>query len=258
MPVISLAVDQVTVKYQANEVLSGISFTAQAGDYIGIVGPNGSGKTTLVRTILGLVPPTQGEISILGTRQSQFKDWQRIGYLPQKLTSFNPQFPATVREVVSFGLLAGKKFPKRISRTDEVAIDKALALLEIRSIKNKLISELSGGQQQRAMVARAIVGEPELLILDEPTTALDPETRERFYAVLKEFNEKRKVTILLITHDIGTIGKYAAKMLYLDKKIVFYGGFDNFCASPDITEYFGEYAQHLICHRHDGPKVKNK
>jgi zinc transport system ATP-binding protein len=232
MPVISLSVDQVTVKYQANEVLSGISFTAQAGDYIGIVGPNGSGKTTLVRTILGLVTPTRGEISILGTRQNQFKDWQRIGYLPQKLTSFNPQFPATVREVVSFGLLSGKKFPKQILRTDEVAIDKALAILEIRNIKHKQISELSGGQQQRAMVARAIVGDPELL-------------------VLKELNEKRKVTILLITHDIGTIGKYAAKMLYLDKKIVFYGGFDNFCASPDITEYFGEYAQHLICHRHD-------
>ncbi|MDD5131039.1 MAG: metal ABC transporter ATP-binding protein [bacterium] len=258
MSVISLAVDRVTVKYQANEVLSGISFTVSAGDYIGIVGPNGSGKTTLVKTILGLVSPEQGEINILGTRQSQFKNWQRIGYLPQKLTSFNPHFPATVREVVSFGLLAGKKFPKKISRTDEVAIDKALALLEIRNIKHKLISELSGGQQQRVMVARAIVGDPELLILDEPTTALDPETRERFYAILKELNEKRKVTILLITHDIGTIGKYAAKMLYLDKKIIFYGGFDDFCASPDITEYFGEYAQHLICHRHDGPKNVNK
>ncbi|MDD5492549.1 MAG: metal ABC transporter ATP-binding protein [bacterium] len=254
MSVISLTVDRITVKYQANEVLSDISFTAQAGDYIGIVGPNGSGKTTLVRTILGLIPHERGEISILGSRQSQFKDWQKIGYLPQKLTSFNPRFPATVREVVSYGLLGGKKFPKQIFRTDEIAIDKALSILEIRNIKHKLVSELSGGQQQRAMVARAIVGDPELLILDEPTTALDPETRERFYTVLKELNEKRKVTILLVTHDVGSIGKYAAKMLYLDKKIIFYGGFDNFCASRDITEYFGEYAQHLICHRHDRPK----
>jgi zinc transport system ATP-binding protein len=251
MPVSSLTVDQVTVKYQSNEVLSGISFTAQPGDYIGIVGPNGSGKTTLVRTLLGLIKPIQGEIAILGTRQDKFTDWQKIGYLPQKLTSFNPRFPATVREVVSFGLLAGKKFPKRIYRTDEIAIDKALALLEIRNIRNLLIGELSGGQQQRVLVARAIVGEPELLILDEPTTALDPEAREKFFAVLKELNEKKKVTILLITHDIGNIGKYATKMLYLDKKIIFYGGFDNFCASSDITEYFGEYAQHLICHRHD-------
>ncbi|MBI5555352.1 MAG: metal ABC transporter ATP-binding protein [Elusimicrobia bacterium] len=257
MSVTSLTIDQVTVKYQVSEVLSSISFTVPPGDYIGLVGPNGSGKTTLVRTILGLIKPSQGEITILGTRQEKFTAWQRIGYLPQKLVSFNPLFPATVREVVALGLLAGKKFPKRMYRTDEIAIDKALAMLEIRNIKNKLIGELSGGQQQRALVARAIVGEPELLLLDEPATALDPETREKFFTVLKELNEKRKVTIILITHDIGNIGKYAVKMLYLDKKVIFYGGFDNFCASPEVTDYFGEYTQHLICHRHNVEKGKS-
>lgn len=256
MSVTSLATDQVTVKYQSSEVLSSISFIVEAGDYIGLVGPNGSGKTTLVRTILGLIKPSKGEITVLGARPEKFSAWQRIGYLPQKLTSFNPRFPATVREVVAFGLLAGKKFPKRMCCTDEIAIDKTLAMLEIRDIKNKLIGELSGGQQQRALVARAMVGEPELLILDEPTTALDPEAREKFFKVLKELNEKRKVTIILITHDIGNIGKYASKMLYLDKKVIFYGSFDDFCSSAEITEYFGENAQHLICHRHGMPKAR--
>jgi zinc transport system ATP-binding protein len=95
------------------------------------------------------------------------------------------------------------------------------------------------------------VHEPKLLILDEPTLALDPDIREKFFLTLKELRRDKGVAILLVTHDIGTIGKYASKLLYLDKRIVFYGGFDAFCASADASEYFGQFAQHIICHRHD-------
>lgn len=246
-----ISLQNISVQYQAIEVLSDISFEVQNGDYIGIVGPNGSGKTTLIRTILGLVKPSRGTVSLLGNNPQTFRSWRSLGYLPQKLQAFNPQFPATVREVVAMGLLAGKKFPKRLEHGDKEKIDKAMTLMDITGIKDKLIGQLSGGQQQRALVARALVNSPELLILDEPTTALDPETRERFFTLLKELNRDRKLTILLITHDIGNIGKYAAKLLYVDKKIVFFGGFDDFCHSPEITEYFGEFSQHLICHRHD-------
>jgi zinc transport system ATP-binding protein len=129
--------------------------------------------------------------------------------------------------------------------------DDAMRLMDVLDIKNKLIGDLSGGQQQRVLVARAIVNEPELLILDEPTTALDPETREKFFHTLQELNQNKKVTIILITHDIGSIGKYASKLLYLDKRIIFYGSFEDFCSSADMESYFGEFAQHLICHRHD-------
>jgi zinc transport system ATP-binding protein len=247
----ALKVDALSVRYDAGEVLSDISFTVGQGDYIGVVGPNGSGKTTLIRTVLGLTQSFKGTISLLGNDIHVFRDWQKIGYLPQKLIGFSPQFPATVREIVALGLLAGKKLPRRLTAPDEAAIDRALARLDITGIKNKLIGDLSGGQQQRALVARAIAGQPELLILDEPTTALDPDTREKFFAVLKELNSREKVTIILITHDVGNIGRYASKLLYLDKKVIFYGGFDDFCHSPEITEYFGEYSQHLICHRHD-------
>jgi len=114
-----------------------------------------------------------------------------------------------------------------------------------------MIGELSGGQQQRVFLARAIVHEPELLILDEPTAALDPETRERFFAMIQELNGKKGVTIILVTHDIGNIGKYASKLLYLDKKIIFYGSFNDFCLSDEMMGYFGAYSQHVICHRHD-------
>jgi zinc transport system ATP-binding protein len=114
-----------------------------------------------------------------------------------------------------------------------------------------LIGELSGGQLQRVLVARAIVNEPDLLILDEPTTALDPETREIFFNTLQKLNKSKNTTIILVTHDMGSIGKYASKLLYLDKSIIFYGSFENFCSSRDMGSYFGEFAQHLICHRHE-------
>lgn len=157
-----------------------------------------------------------------------------------------------MKEVVSLGLISKKRFPKRIDRSDYAVVDKALDLMDIGGIKDKLIGELSGGQQQRVFLAKAIVGEPELLILDEPTTALDPETRERFFGILSELNRNRLVTIIIITHDHGTIGEFASKLLYLDKKVVFFGTFESFCHSTGMADYFGEFSQHVICHRHDG------
>ncbi|HYA11944.1 MAG TPA: metal ABC transporter ATP-binding protein [Thermodesulfovibrionales bacterium] len=245
-----LSIEGLNFRYNSLEVLSNISFSINAGDYIGLVGPNGSGKTTLIRIILGLMKPTKGHISLFGVESWKFKEWYKVGYLPQRVL-FNPYFPATVKEIVSLGLLSKRGFSKGLDIPEETMIDEAMGLMDVLDIKNKLIGDLSGGQQQRVLVARAIVNKPELLILDEPTTALDPETREKFFHTLQELNQNKKVTIILVTHDIGSIGKYASKLLYLDKRIVFYGSFEDFCSSVDMGSYFGEFAQHLICHRHD-------
>ncbi len=245
-----ITVDKICVRYNSSEVLSDISFNIAAGDYLGIVGPNGSGKTTLIRAMFGLVGLSKGTVKIFGKDVSEFREWHKIGYLPQKLFSFNGHFPATVKEIVALGLLSQKKFPKRMSTGDETAVNKVLESLELVKIKDKLIGELSGGQQQRVLLARAMVGEPEVLVLDEPTTALDPEIRERFSAVLEELNRKSGLTIVLVTHDIMNIGRYASKLLYIDRKLIFHGNFDNFCSSAEVTNYFGEFAQHVICHRH--------
>jgi zinc transport system ATP-binding protein len=255
MPVDVISVRDLNFQYNSMEVLSSLSFNVGKGDYLGLVGPNGSGKTTLIRLILGFVEPTKGSISLFGSSPSRFSEWQKVGYLPQRIIDFNPRFPATVREVVGLGLLSCKKFPKRIDKTDNARIDKALEILDIGDLGRELIGRLSGGQQQRVFLARAIVGDPELLILDEPTTALDPDARENFFTDLKTFNRDMGVTIVMITHDMGTIGSYASKMLYLDKKIIFYGTFEDFCESAVMTTYFGEFSQHLICHRHDGKTV---
>ncbi|MBF0121363.1 MAG: metal ABC transporter ATP-binding protein [Desulfobacterales bacterium] len=247
-----IEVNNLTVKYQLNSIFEGISFGVNFGDYIGIVGPNGSGKTTLVRVILGLITSFSGEVKLFGTNNLSFSDWKRIGYLPQVTYLSRQGFPATVQEIIASGLLTQKKFPKRILAKDQVAVDKTLKLLNLESLQKELIGKLSGGQQQRVFLARALVSEPDLLILDEPTSAIDPIIREQFYETLSDLNTKKRITILLITHDSSIIGKYASKFLYLDRKIVFYGSFQDFCKSDNMVEYFGEFAQHLICHQHNG------
>ncbi len=245
-----VSTELLSCSYREGRVLEDVSFQVERGDYVGIVGPNGSGKSTLIKALLGLVTINTGSASLFGSSLPDFRDWHKVGYLPQSLHLVNPVFPATVRETVGLGLLSLKHFPKRLNRTDNDTISIILDELGIYDLEHKLIGELSGGQMQRVLLARAIVNNPELLVLDEPTAALDPETRDRFYAMIAGINRTQGVTILLVTHDSGAIGEYASKMLYLDKKILFYGSFDEFCGSPEMSSLFGEHSQHLMCHRH--------
>lgn len=245
-----LSVTGLSSGYHGADVLQDVTFAVKQGDYMGVVGPNGSGKSTLVKTVLGLLKPQSGSVMLFGTPFSLFRDWNRIGYLPQGLQFFNPNFPATVAEVVRLGRLAGKGFPKRFDKKDAQAVEKTLQSMDIAGIRDRMIGELSGGLRQRVLLARALVNEPELVVLDEPTTALDPETRENFYELLCQMNRESNTTVVLVTHDTGTIGRYATRMLYLDKRVIFDGGFDDFCTSVEMTGFFGEHAQHVVCHRH--------
>ncbi len=250
MPVNVVTVEGLFYSYNAAEVLHDISFRVRAGDYLGIVGPNGSGKSTLVKAVLGLMAPTRGVVTLFGAAPERLRDRQKVGYLPQRLKFFNPSFPATVEEIVRLGLLGGKRFPKRTAAGDDAAVEKTLGYMGIADIRRKLIGELSGGQQQRTLLARALVSNPELLILDEPTTALDPETRENFYKLLQHVNQDHGTTIVLVTHDTWSIGRYATRFLYVDKRIIFDGTFDEFCQSEQMTAFFGADVQHVICHQH--------
>lgn len=243
-------IKNLSVRYGATEVLNNISCQIEKGDFVGLVGPNGGGKTTFAKTILGLLPKHSGKISLFNQELSTFNNFQKIGYLPQKHTGINQLFPASVAEVVLLGILSSKKWPKKIHKNDWHGINKLLENMGIIDLKNKLISELSGGQQQKVMLARALASEPELLILDEPTTALDPNSREQFFALLKELNSQKKITIILITHDTGYIGQYANKLLYIDQKVVFFGQIADFCPSGEITTCFEKSDQHIIWHQH--------
>jgi len=223
-----LDIRNLTVKYQDTLALDSVTFSVAAGDYVGVVGPNGSGKTTLIKAILGLAGRAGGEIDLFGQPRAQFTDWRRIGYLPQATQMLLERFPATVREVVASGCLAGKRFPKWLDRSDWAAVKRVLHLVGLEAQARQLIGRLSGGQRQRALLARALVLEPELLMLDEPTAALDPAFRETFYQTLQILNRQHGATILLVTHDTETIGRHAGKLLHLDGRVVFYGGVAEF------------------------------
>jgi zinc transport system ATP-binding protein len=245
-----LSVRDLTVLYQTSIVLERVRFDIASGEYVGIVGPNGSGKTTLIKAILGLVELAEGDVRLFGESLSGFSRWDRVGYLPQMTTLPLQRFPATVAEVVSMGLLARKTFPKRLSKADEEAVDRALSLVGVSSLRSRFIGRLSGGQRQRVFLARALVSEPELLVLDEPVTALDPDGREQFYQTVERLNRQLGTSVLLVSHDSATIGKYASKILYLDRKVVFFGAFGEFCGSEEVTRYLGGAFQHLVCRQH--------
>jgi len=240
-----------SVPYGQTEAITNVSFTIEKGDFVGLAGPNGAGKTTLIKTILGLLPTSKGEIKLFGKTKEKFNDWGKIGYLPQKLSTINALFPATVDEVVTLGLLSQKKFPRRITANDQKRTSETLRELGIFDLKKRMLSELSGGQQQKVLLARALVSNPEILIFDEPSTALDPESRESFFQLIQKLNKKNGTAVILITHDTGYIGQYANKLLYIDKSLVYFGKFSDFCQDEKMNAYFGKYEQHIICHQHN-------
>ncbi len=242
MPPTIISTQNLTYSYNSTRAISDISFGLEKGDYLGIVGPNGSGKSTLVKNILGILPPLSGSIYLFGQPQNEFRQWEKIGYLPQKLSALNAHFPGSVSEITAMGLKK-RKSPE---------IKNALDMMGIAHLSSRLIGELSYGEQQRVMLARALVSQPDLLIFDEPTTALDPETRDIFYSLTEKLNKTNNTTIILVTHDIGIIGQYARRLLYMDKKVLFTGTFEEFCASSEMTGFFGSGSQHIICHQHNG------
>ena len=244
-----ISVENVSFHLNGLEVLQNISFAISPGDFLAVIGPNGSGKTTLIRIILGILKPTEGRVVILGEEVNQFSQWRRIGYVPQKATHLDPYFPASVREVVAMGLLSQKRFPRFLSRQDEALIDRALEQVDMKPLKGRRIGELSGGQQQRVFIARAIVNGPDVLFLDEPTAGVDAEMQARFYEMLAALNQKKGLTIVLITHDIGVITKHVNKVACLNQRLFFHGTHEDFCSSSMVQELLqGEH--HLVCHRH--------
>jgi len=247
--VAEISVKDLSCEYQGHPVLESVSFDIEAGEYIGLVGPNGSGKTTLVKAMLGLLPVTHGQIFWQGNDVSRgIPPW--VGYLPQKATSIDARFPASVRDVIASGLVGTRHFGRTLNADERKWVAGAAETMGISDLLEKRIGQLSGGQQQRVFLARALAHAPRVLVLDEPTVALDPAMRDSFYATLSHLHKVHGLTIVLVTHDSATIGAYASKILYLDRKVVFFGRMDEFCQCPQMTEYFGHASQHVICHQH--------
>lgn len=236
-----IKLENVTYRYNSDLVLEDISFKADEGDLLGIIGPNGAGKTTLFSLILGLLEGYQGKITLFDEDiRNNRKVLKKIGYIPQK-NIIDKGFPATVEEIVSLGVFERKTKDKIISAI------KTVGLLEQ---KHKRIGDLSGGQQQRILIAKALVNEPQLLILDEPTTGIDLETQNKFYALLRKLNSENKITIILASHDLDAINKLANKIACINRKMSFHGDAREFFGNEQLLKSYSESSMQAHMHLH--------
>ncbi|MCF8216676.1 MAG: ABC transporter ATP-binding protein [Chlorobium sp.] len=203
--------EQLTVEIEGVPILKNLSFSVSEGDFLAIVGPNGGGKTTLLRVLLGLQKPSSGTVSVFGGDPGHTPG--RIGYVPQRLF-FDRDFPLSVKDVVLMGRIALKSPFQHYSKIDREAVGEALKIVGLSSLGNRRIGALSGGELQRALIARALAGKPELLLLDEPTASVDPEMKTTIYDLLDHLG--KTMTILLVTHDTGTVSRFVSRVLCLN------------------------------------------
>jgi zinc transport system ATP-binding protein len=236
--------------YDSIATLDNISFTVGKGDFLGIIGPNGAGKTTLFQCMLGIIRNYEGEINLFGNDIKQNKKiLQKIGYVPQK-KNVEQTFPATVKEVVSLGVIG--------MRNSSDYIDKAIDFVELGAYRDKRIGELSEGQQQRAIIAKALVKQPELLILDEPTTGIDSVTQEKFFNLLTKLNKDKGITIVWSSHDMNAVERLANRVACIDRKLFFHGQSEDFFGNEERMKSYVEFAMQSHMNLHFGNKSDGK
>lgn len=214
-----IEVTNVSFERGNTRVLENINLVIERGEFLGVIGPNGAGKTTLLMIILGLIRPTSGTIKLFGEDIRRFKEWYRIGYIPQHALNFDANFPISVREVVSMGRFAKKGMFRKLKKDDMKAIDEALEIVGMTEYRDRRIGELSGGQQQRVFIARALSSQPDLLILDEPTVGVDVIMQEDFYNFLEKLNKEKRITLMLSTHDISSVTSRVGKLACINRKL---------------------------------------
>ena len=234
-------VSSVSFEYGSEKILDDISFSVNEGDFLGIIGPNGAGKTTLFFCMLGLIDGYTGEIKIFGEdiRRNK-KILKQIGYIPQR-KSIDTRFPLTIKELVSLSIT--KK-----SYVDNV--DKVLRYVDLYDNRNKIIGQLSGGQQQRVLIAKALVNNPKMLMLDEPTNGLDQTSQDNFYLFLKQLNDEEKITIIWTSHDLDAVNQLSNKISCINKKMFYHGTKDDFFSNDNNLKKYSESQMQIHMHSH--------
>lgn len=236
-----IEIEQLTVQYPDVKALDDVTFSVKKGDFLGIIGPNGAGKSTLFSSMLGLNTKYKGKIKFFGKDIKESKDYlKEIGYVPQK-PIFEKNFPATVKDVVHMSLRKESNSKK---------INEILQQLWIHELANKRIGELSGGQQQRVFIAKALVNDPKILILDEPVTGIDQQSIELFYSILRELNSKQKITIIWSSHDLDAVNLLANHVACLNRTLFFHGESDDFFKNDELVKQYSEASMQEHMHHH--------
>ncbi len=234
-------INNLTVQYPDVKALDDVSLVVNQGDFLGIIGPNGAGKSTLFASMLGLNTKYKGTIKFFDEDIKKSKNYlKELGYVPQK-PIFEKNFPVTVTDVVRMGLR---------KESDENKIDKILQQLWIHELRNRRIGELSGGQQQRVFIAKALVNNPKILILDEPVTGIDQQSIDLFYSILRELNSKQKITIIWSSHDLDAVNKLANHVACLNRTLFFHGESEKFFSDDELVKQYSEASMQEHMHHH--------
>ncbi len=234
-----LEIKNLEVRYRDEIALSGINLKIKEGDFVAILGPNGAGKSTLLKAVLGIIKPSKGKIKIFGKSITEL-DRKLIGYVPQYMSE-NSAIPLRVIDIVKMGRYPHLGVLRYLKSGDYEKVDEIIDFLNINDIKNKLFSELSGGQKQRVLIARALVNEPKLLILDEPTTGLDVNSSEGLYGMLNNLHKKYKLTILLVTHDAMAVSDMVSSVACLNKNIAVHGKPEEVLTGENLQCLYGKH-----------------
>ena len=230
----------VAVERDGRVVLDRVDLEIEAGSFVSVIGPNGGGKTTLVKLLLGLIAPSRGRVEVLGRPPEVAR--RAVGYMPQH-QHIDPQFPITVEEVVRTGGLRSGFF----GRTDRGRVDAALHAVGCEHLRRRSFGALSGGQRQLVLIARALVTEPEILLLDEPTANLDPGVEESFYALLERL--RGDMTIVLVSHDVGLVSEHSEHVVCVNRKVVTHVAHE---VTPEVVqEMFAGSGALIVDHGHD-------
>ena len=237
-----IEIEGVSFSYGGHDILSDVNFTLSKREFAGMVGPNGGGKTTLLKLMLGLLKPATGTITILGS--SPLDARQHIGYMPQH-AQIDPSFPARVLDIVLTGRLTGGRLI-RYSSGDRERAEIAIAEVGLSEKRASMFSSLSGGQRQRTLIARALVSDPRLLLLDEPTANLDVSMEAQLHRLLRKLNER--MAIVLVSHDMGFVSEYATKVICVKKTVVLHAT-SELCGDT-LREMYGERIR-VVRHDHD-------
>ncbi|VAX22538.1 Zinc ABC transporter, ATP-binding protein ZnuC [hydrothermal vent metagenome] len=242
-------VENVSLSFDGHKVLDNVSFSIQAGSFTGLIGPNGAGKTTILRVLLGLLKPDGGKVRIFGHPPG--KSHSFIGYVPQSIT-YDRMFPVSVREVVMMGRFGTIGLGRGPQEKDYTAVNEALSVVGAQSFADQRFGKLSGGERQRALIARALCVKPHLLLLDEPTTGVDVVSQDTFYKMLKGLVKNMKMTIMLVSHDLGVITKMVDDLICINQKVFVHGSPKDVLSDGVIGQAYGCEAE-ILMHDHSTP-----
>lgn len=215
-----LSINNLSFSYGTTEILSDVNLTIKNGEFVGILGNNGSGKSTLLKIIISELKGFTGSVKLFGEDISSFKDWGKIGYVPQIDMSKSIAFPINVKEMISLNLYREFGFFKHPNKKQWQAVNDILAMFRIEDLKNKNFNDLSGGQKQKVMIAKAMVHGPSFLIFDEPTVGIDETSKREFFKILEHINKEHGITIIMVTHEMDIADDYFSRKIILkDKKV---------------------------------------